>query len=78
MIKQECPTLWRMYDYVGDTERIKILNDREQLRDLDLGDGGEGYIGPDDWCYNCGGCGHLGDVSINSTKLKVMSNNYFS
>jgi len=28
---------------------------------LGLGKGGEGYIAPDDWCYNCGDCGHLGD-----------------
>ncbi|KIP10394.1 hypothetical protein PHLGIDRAFT_33917, partial [Phlebiopsis gigantea 11061_1 CR5-6] len=57
----ECPTLWRMYDYVDDSERLRILHEREEVRDLDLGEGGEGYIGPDDWCYNCGGCGHLGD-----------------
>ena len=36
---------------------------RRQKVDLELGDGGEGYIGEDEWCYNCGGDGHLGDVS---------------
>jgi len=24
----------------------------------------EGYIARDQWCYNCGGRGHLGDVSF--------------
>ncbi|KAJ3523629.1 hypothetical protein NM688_g8695 [Phlebia brevispora] len=58
----ECPTLWRMYEYVEDAERQMILSVREQKRDLAIGQGGEGYIAPEDWCYNCGGCGHLGDV----------------
>ena len=25
--------------------------------------GGEGFIGTEDWCFNCGDAGHLGDVS---------------
>jgi len=25
--------------------------------------GGEGYVGTEDWCFNCGDAGHLGDVS---------------
>lgn len=29
-----------------------------------IGYGGEGYIAEDQWCYNCGDCGHLGDVKI--------------
>ena len=53
-----------MYTYVDDSERLDILAQREQKRELDIGEGGEGYIGPEDWCYNCGECGHLGDVSI--------------
>ncbi|GJE87490.1 hypothetical protein PsYK624_035730 [Phanerochaete sordida] len=59
--KSECPTLWRMYTYVEESERLEILAEREQKRELDIGEGGEGYIGPEDWCYNCGDCGHLGD-----------------
>lgn len=39
------------------------------MRDLELGEGGEGYIGPDDWCYYCGKCGHLGDVSMAAASL---------
>jgi len=39
------------------------LMDRETKRDLPLGVGGEGYIGTEDWCFNCGDAGHLGDVS---------------
>ncbi|KAI0920785.1 hypothetical protein AcW1_005039 [Taiwanofungus camphoratus] len=57
----ECPTLWRIYEYVDDVERQDILRIREGKRTLALGQGGEGYIASDEWCYNCGGCGHLGD-----------------
>ncbi|OSD04455.1 hypothetical protein PYCCODRAFT_1487261 [Trametes coccinea BRFM310] len=57
----ECPTLWRIYEYVDDDERQEILREREAKRTLALGQGGEGYIATDEWCYNCGGCGHLGD-----------------
>ena len=60
---QQCPTLWRIYEYVTEAERKAILDEREQKSTLDIGAGGEGYIGPEYWCYNCGGWGHLGDVS---------------
>ena len=60
---QECPTHWRIYDYLSDNGRDSTLNDRETKKDLPLGVGGEGYIGPEDWCFNCGDAGHLGDVS---------------
>ena len=53
-----------MYEYVEEVERQTIIDLREQKRDLALGEGGEGYIAPEDWCYNCGGCGHLGDVCL--------------
>ncbi|KAI0686503.1 hypothetical protein BC835DRAFT_1309489 [Cytidiella melzeri] len=59
----QCPTLWRIYEYVSDAERKIVLEEREQKSSLEVGAGGEGYIGPEDWCYNCGSCGHLGDVS---------------
>ncbi|RDX55414.1 hypothetical protein OH76DRAFT_1396803 [Lentinus brumalis] len=57
----ECPTLWRMYRYVEDEVRQETLRTREEKRVLPLGQGGEGYIATDEWCYNCGGSGHLGD-----------------
>ncbi|KAI1795080.1 hypothetical protein LXA43DRAFT_993390 [Ganoderma leucocontextum] len=57
----ECPTLWRMYKYVEDEERQEVLRAREGKRVLAFGQGGEGYIATDEWCYNCGDCGHLGD-----------------
>ncbi|KAI0737683.1 hypothetical protein C8Q80DRAFT_1222737 [Daedaleopsis nitida] len=57
----ECPTLWRIYRYVEDEVRQEILRDREGKRLLEFGQGGEGYIATDEWCYNCGECGHLGD-----------------
>jgi len=53
-----------MYEYVSDKERLRILYAREAKQHLGIGQGGEGYIGRDSWCYNCGGLGHWGDVSM--------------
>ncbi|KAI0677645.1 hypothetical protein C8Q78DRAFT_102883 [Trametes maxima] len=69
----ECPTLWRIYEYVDDDERQEILRVRESKRALPLGQGGEGYIATDEWCYNCGGHGHLGD-DCNGAKVHVIPN----
>lgn len=75
LLCQECPTLWRIYEYVSDAERKATLEEREGKASLEIGEGGEGYIGPEDWCYNCGGCGHLGDVSIfGSSAGEVLTN----
>ena len=68
--------MWRMYEYVDDAERQQILTSREEKREFILGQGGEGYIAPEDWCYNCGECGHLGDVRasisfLSSSKVPV-------
>ncbi|KAH9030141.1 hypothetical protein EDB85DRAFT_2074348 [Lactarius pseudohatsudake] len=57
----ECPTIWRLYEYVTEREREAILRHRETKQSLLLGEGGEGYIAHDEWCYNCGNSGHLGD-----------------
>ncbi|KAJ8697893.1 hypothetical protein PTI98_004663 [Pleurotus ostreatus] len=57
----DCPTLWRMYDYVSEGTREQIMQFRESCRDLNIGEGGEGYIVNDLWCYNCGETGHWGD-----------------
>ncbi|KAJ7498948.1 hypothetical protein FB451DRAFT_1203606 [Mycena latifolia] len=57
----ECPGLWRLYVYVEDIEQERILRTRKDKKDLPLGQGGEGYIADDEWCYNCGGAGHWGD-----------------
>lgn len=65
-----------MYDYVDDAERQTILTVREQKRDLAMGQGGEGYIAPEDWCYNCGGCGHLGDVRDLNSCLSPSSDRF--
>ncbi|KAF8592771.1 hypothetical protein K439DRAFT_1379129 [Ramaria rubella] len=56
-----CPTLWRIYTYMTDSERDAVLASRESKRHLDFDNGGEGYIARDRWCYNCGENGHLGD-----------------
>ncbi|KAL5487924.1 hypothetical protein ACEPAI_6032 [Sanghuangporus weigelae] len=58
---RECPTLWRLYEYLDDAEREAILKTRREKENLRIGQGGEGYIAEDYWCYNCGGEGHLGD-----------------
>jgi len=57
----ECPTLWRLYDYFTEDEKDHAVRTRKEIRDLPLGNGGEGYIADDEWCYNCGGSGHWGD-----------------
>ena len=47
------------------------MDDRESKRQLRFDNGGEGYIARDRWCYNCGGNGHLGDVSYVSCLLPL-------
>ena len=48
---------------MSDEERIVIMQSREEKKQLAIGEGGEGYIGGEVWCYNCANTGHLGDVS---------------
>ena len=69
-IEQECPTLWRFYDYHTTKERDSILRARSSKKKLRLGNGGEAYIANDEWCYNCGQQGHWGDVSINFNEIR--------
>ncbi|KAJ4478058.1 hypothetical protein J3R30DRAFT_2853253 [Lentinula aciculospora] len=57
----ECPTHWRIYHYVTDADRISTMEARKAKKTCPLGQGGEGYIAEDSWCYNCGECGHWGD-----------------
>ncbi|KAH7887764.1 hypothetical protein F5I97DRAFT_1804724 [Phlebopus sp. FC_14] len=57
----ECPTLWRIYQYVNDEERLLTKQRREDRSNLSIGQGGEGYIGTEEWCYNCANPGHFGD-----------------
>ncbi|KAF8974755.1 hypothetical protein BDZ97DRAFT_1775256 [Flammula alnicola] len=57
----ECPTMWRLYEYFSGEEQIHILAQRESKKYMKLGEGGEGYVADDEWCYNCGNCGHWGD-----------------
>ncbi|TFK75927.1 hypothetical protein BDN72DRAFT_809725 [Pluteus cervinus] len=57
----ECPTLWRLYEYLKDDQRDLVIQVRQSKSLLPLGGGGEGYIAEDEWCYNCGDCGHWGD-----------------
>jgi protein AIR1/2 len=60
---QNCPSLWRTYTYLLPHERDELLQQRLLKRNCELGvdQGGEGFIAAEDWCYNCAGCGHLGD-----------------
>lgn len=60
-----------------DEDREDILKARKEKKDLRLGQGGEGYIADDEWCYTCGGAGHWGDVSegrVSAGCLKLMLN----
>ncbi|PPQ73548.1 hypothetical protein CVT26_010358 [Gymnopilus dilepis] len=57
----ECPTLWRLYKYFSVEERSSIISIRQSKKEFALGEGGEGYIADDEWCYNCGSYGHWGD-----------------
>ncbi|KAJ7700061.1 hypothetical protein B0H17DRAFT_1048404 [Mycena rosella] len=57
----ECPMIWRLYVYVEDAEQVGIVQARKVKKGVPLGQGGEGYIADDEWCYNCGGSGHWGD-----------------
>jgi len=61
-LRQECPTWWRMYVYLSDEGRAQVMSFREANQNKKLGEGGEGYVGTDEWCYNCAACGHWGDV----------------
>lgn len=62
-----------MYEYVPDDERLEILHARESKQHLPIGQGGEGFIGRDDWCYNCGAMGHWGDVRTLFTFILIES-----
>ncbi|KAG6854799.1 hypothetical protein C0991_001226 [Blastosporella zonata] len=59
--RTECPTLWRLYEYLTEEARCLLLRRRKEKQHLSLGEGGEGYIADDEWCYNCGNLGHWGD-----------------
>lgn len=61
-----------MYEYVSDSRRDEIIRIRREKEGLLFGEGGEGFIGDDLWCYNCGDEGHLGDVrTLRVTSIKV-------
>ncbi|KIM46209.1 hypothetical protein M413DRAFT_441278 [Hebeloma cylindrosporum] len=57
----ECPTMWGLYEYLSTEEQTTTINQRLSKKGMKLGEGGEGYVANDEWCYNCGHCGHLGD-----------------
>ncbi|KAG6884709.1 hypothetical protein C0993_008777 [Termitomyces sp. T159_Od127] len=57
----ECPTLWRLYEYLTEEAKCLVLRTRKAKQNLAFGEGGEGYIADDKWCYNCGTFGHWGD-----------------
>ncbi|KJA24656.1 hypothetical protein HYPSUDRAFT_482111 [Hypholoma sublateritium FD-334 SS-4] len=57
----ECPTVWRLYEYYTAEEQTHVIETRHSKKDLKLGEGGEGYVADDEWCYYCGHNGHWGD-----------------
>ncbi|EDR12848.1 uncharacterized protein LACBIDRAFT_292877 [Laccaria bicolor S238N-H82] len=58
---KECPTWWRIYEYLTEDERLDSLDARRRRKGLALGQGDEGYVADDEWCYRCGSSGHWGD-----------------
>ncbi len=54
--------MWRLYEYTTGEDRNRIIATRETKRHIKLGEGGEGHVGDDEWCYNCANPGHWGDV----------------
>ncbi|CAA7259740.1 unnamed protein product [Cyclocybe aegerita] len=68
----ECPTWWRLYEYFSVEEQAHILTHRQAKKDMKLGQGGEGYVADDEWCYNCGDCGHWGDDCEENTVNQTM------
>jgi protein AIR1/2 len=62
-VSLECPSLWRVYEYLSDRGRQEVCEVRAAAAKLSLLEGGAAYIAADEWCYFCGESGHLGDVS---------------
>ncbi|KAF9075833.1 hypothetical protein BDP27DRAFT_960043 [Rhodocollybia butyracea] len=60
---QECPTHWRIYTHTTAEDRTQIMEVRKSKQAYPLGQGGEGYIAEDCWCYNCGDSGHWGMIA---------------
>ena len=54
--------MWRLYEYTTGEDQNRIIATRETKRHIKLGEGGEGHVGDDEWCYNCASPGHWGDV----------------
>ncbi|KAF8812458.1 hypothetical protein BYT27DRAFT_7182901 [Phlegmacium glaucopus] len=57
----ECPTWWRLYEYLASEDQTRTFARRLSRKGVKLGQGGEGYVADDEWCYNCGNSGHWGD-----------------
>ena len=63
--QQTCPTLWRVYVYRSEKSQQRELENREDSSSWEReAVGGDSH---DEWCYNCGGSGHFGDVSSHFT-----------
>ena len=59
---QNCPTLWRVYEYFAPEDRAARQAERAQAADWEAeAIGGDANV---DYCYNCAADGHLGDVSL--------------
>lgn len=68
----ECPTWWRLYEYLASEDQTRILARRLSKKDSKLGEGGEGYVADDEWCYNCGNPGHWGDDCHNLSNTRSL------
>lgn len=54
--------MWRLYEYYSVEEQAHVISARQSKKELKLGEGGEGFIADDEWCYYCGQSSHWGDV----------------
>ena len=60
MTVQNCPTLWRIYTYYSPSDRAARQTERANATDWKAE--ALGRVANVDYCYNCAGDGHLGDV----------------
>jgi protein AIR1/2 len=65
--EQECPTLWRLYEYLTDEEKINASHKRQEQSKPSLA----AYIASDEWCYNCAASDHWGDVSSTTVTCEI-------
>jgi len=57
---------------LASEDQTRILARRLSKKNSKLGEGGEGYVADDEWCYNCGNPGHWGDDCHNLSNTRSL------